>query len=127
MGTWLKNPVLCLLVISGVWVHLFLMTGKSPLFGLSSCLFLFWFIPFLCLICISFLHLLAVLVLFLDAKKGLCVCFGVWCSLPSAGGVSVLLWRFASKNLTGLVQSGKPLGLFFVLCHVMYGSGISSV
>ena len=89
------------------------MKGKSPLFGLLSHLFLFWFVPFLCLICVSLLHLLAVLVLFPDAQKGSCVCFGVWCPLPSAGGVSVPLWRFAGKNLIGPVRSGKPL-VFFV-------------
>ena len=113
------------MVISGVWVHLFLMTGKSPLFGLSSHLFLFWFVPFLCLICVSLLHLLAVLVLFPNAQKGSYVCFGVWCPLLSAGGVSVLLWRFASKNLIGLVQSGKPLGLFF-LCYAALCTGLGS-
>ena len=57
--------------------------------------------------------LLAVLVLFTDAPKGLCVCFGVWCPLPSAGGVSVPLCMFDSKNLIRPVRSGKPLGLFF--------------
>ena len=57
--------------------------------------------------------LLAVLVLFPDAPKGSCVCFGVWCPLLSAGGVSVPLWRFDSKNLIRPVRSGKPLGLSF--------------
>ena len=68
---------------------------------------LVWFIvPFVLILvcCFSLLdlcftsRLLAVLVLFPNAQKGLCVCFGVWCPLLSAGGVSVLLWRFDSKN-----------------------------
>ena len=97
---------------------------------------LVWFIIplFLILVC-SFslldLHftstLLAVLILFPNAQKGSCVCFGVWCPLLSTGGISVPLRRFDSKNLIGPVQSGKPLGLFLVLCGIMYGSGISSV
>ena len=38
---WLKYPILCISVIAGVWVHLSWVMGKSPLPGLSPCLFLF--------------------------------------------------------------------------------------
>ena len=54
--TWLKYPVLCLLIIPGVQVHLSWVVGESPLFGLSPCLFLVRFVSWLCSICVSLLH-----------------------------------------------------------------------
>ena len=48
----------------------------------------------------------------------------MWCPLPSAGGISVPLWRFDSKNLIRPVRSGKLLGLF--LCYMALCTGLVS-
>ena len=112
---WLEYAVLCISVIPGVRVHLSWVVGKSPLSGLSPCLFLFWFVPCFYLIFVLLLYCWPYLSPFPMPKEG-CICFlGVWCPLPFVGDVSVLLWGFGSKkNLIRLVQSGKPLGLFSV-------------
>ena len=96
-AAWLKYPVLCLLVISGVGSFVSDDGEKSLVWFIIS--FVFILVCSLSLLDLHFTStLLAVLVLFPDAQKGLCVCFGVWCPLPSAGGVSVPLWRFDSKT-----------------------------
>ena len=112
---WLKYPVLCISVIPGVWVHLSWVMGKSPLSGLSPCLFLFWFVPCFYLIFVSLLYCWPYLSLFPMPKKGGMWFFSVWCPLLFVGDVSVPLWGFGSKNLIGPVRSGKPLGLFSVM------------
>ena len=88
--------------------------GKSPLSGLSPCLFLFWFVPCFYSIFVSLLYCWPYLSLFLMPKKVHMWVFGVWCPLPFVGDVSVPLWGFGSKNLIGPVWLGKPLGLFNV-------------
>ena len=112
---WLKYPVLYISVIPGVRVHLSWVMGKSPLTGLLTCLLLFWFVPCFYLIFVSLLYCWPYLSLFPTPKKGRMWFFDVWCPLPFVGDVSVPLLGFGSKNLIGLVQSGKPLGLFSVM------------